>query len=182
MSRRLVTWAVILATGVAGAAVAVIASSQERSSTPPEGGSAARQPADAPAAAEGCTAGEIRAVAVRLLRSYNAADKAGLRRVLADPGDFRWFTVEDRAHGETFGAYNPRAVLSYAARRHRAHDRLRLVSFTFNGHNASFGHFEFEVLRSADDLAPIRYSGKGAALCTVEPPVIAVWAMGREGT
>jgi hypothetical protein len=78
------------------------------------------------------------------------------------------------------GADDLRSLLRYLARRQRARERLQLGSFVLNGNVGSYGHFEFAVLREANDLARTRYEGKRAALCGNGPPRIAAWATGRE--
>ncbi len=68
----------------------------------------------------------------------------------------------------------------YFARRHQLHEQLNLESFGFHIASTGVGDFEFEVLRSADDLAPTPYGGKGAVWCRINPHGLILWAMGRE--
>jgi hypothetical protein len=71
--------------------------------------------------------------------------------------------------------------MSYFAARHARDERLVLRSVRFNGNTPGpYGNFEYRLTRSADDLQPTPYHGKGAALCYRErPDVIFVWSMGR---
>jgi hypothetical protein len=69
--------------------------------------------------------------------------------------------------------------------RHEKRDRLTLTRFKFNGSdrrgNDWFGHFEFEARRVAADWPPGQEhlrNGKGAIVCTLERPMLAVWSLG----
>lgn len=168
--------AVVAATalGVAAALVAVVSRSESGSPARVSGGPRAAE------AERGCTATDVRGVVLRFVRAFNDGDVATLDGVFARAGEFHWYTVDDPARPRDLGAEDRSALLRYLGRRHRAGERLRLVSFAFNGNNASYGHFEFEVDRSAGDLATTRYDGKGAVVCTDGPPRIAAWAMGRD--
>jgi hypothetical protein len=62
---------------------------------------------------------------------------------------------------------------------------LTLQSFKFNGSDLrgteGFGHFEFEAIRLSDDWPANMDSlriGKGAIICTLARPMIAVWSLG----
>ncbi len=61
---------------------------------------------------------------------------------------------------------------------------MRIVKFRFNGSDVrddgGYGHFEYDVIRSADDHArgtPFRATGKGAVNCSIPRTAIAVWSM-----
>jgi hypothetical protein len=62
---------------------------------------------------------------------------------------------------------------------------MRLRSFRFNGSDRRardvFGHFELTAKRAADDwpagLDPVR-PGKGAIVCNLARPMLAVWILG----
>lgn len=82
------------------------------------------------------------------------------------------------------GAARDRSTLvAYFAARHERGERLRLRSFRFNGNaddgrgRDAYGNFEYGLIRSADDLAPARYYGKGAARCREGRSAIWVWSM-----
>jgi hypothetical protein len=70
-------------------------------------------------------------------------------------------------------------LLPYFAARHVAHERLVLTRVKVNGVTAdAYSNFEFDLLRSADDLldGPRLYRGKGAARCSTQR--LMVWSMG----
>jgi hypothetical protein len=70
--------------------------------------------------------------------------------------------------------------MRYFADRHAHHEWLLLRSFQFNGNSNAYGHFEYRLWRSADELAaPVAVLGKGAATCGPARR-IAVWSMGLE--
>jgi hypothetical protein len=51
---------------------------------------------------------------------------------------------------------------------------------TWRRSSGASSNFEYGLTRSADDLAPTRYYGKGAAFCyRKRSDVIFVWSMGR---
>ncbi len=125
-----------------------------------------------------CTESSTRQVVDSFIDAFNKGDVARLNDVLPDflfyatdpPGEF--LSPEPRSRIE---------VMVYFARRHQLHERLNLESFGFHIASTGVGDFEFEVLRSADDLAPTPYGGKGAVWCRIYPHGLILWAMGREG-
>ena len=92
---------------------------------------------------------------------------------------FKWYGVTSPPGVRAFPAAVERpTLLSYFAERHAAHERLQLTNVRINGVTAgAYGNFEFELLRSADDLpgGPRPYRGKGAALCSTGR--LMVWSM-----
>lgn len=88
--------------------------------------------------------------------------------------------MDDPVQPRDLGADDRSGLLRYLARRQRARERQRVLSFAFNGSSGAYGHFELVLLREANDLAPTRYAAKGAALCTSGRARVAAWAMGRE--
>jgi hypothetical protein len=132
-----------------------------------------------------CTAVEVRTLVVRFIRAFNAGDLKRLDRLFARKPDFRWYSTD--APGRRLGgaAYSRATLIPYFARRHRLGERLKLRSFRFNGNSGlsgdTYGNFEYGLIRSADDLSPTRYYGKGASRCyRARPDVIFVWSMARE--
>jgi hypothetical protein len=89
--------------------------------------------------------------------------------------------------GSRFNAsasYRP-SLAAYIARRHARHDRLIVTSFRFNGSDLRglerFGHFEFTATRNADDWPDGQSherSGKGAIICNLDRPALAVFSLG----
>jgi hypothetical protein len=129
---------------------------------------------------EECTAGRVR----RLVRAFAGAFNRGKARALdlsfaAEP-EFRWYSTQ--APGERIGgnAAERDTLLQYFANRYRRGERLELRSVRFNGNGEGYGHFDFRLVRRADDLEPTRLMGKGAAICFHEEDVIAVWSMGHQ--
>lgn len=91
--------------------------------------------------------------------------------------------VLDGCAGERLSgsAYDRSSLVPYFAGRHALGEQLTLRSFRFNGNSSGYGNFEYGLTRSAADLQPTPYYGKGAALCyRSRSDVIFVWSMGRE--
>ena len=84
------------------------------------------------------------------------------------PGE--WYSTD--APGERFNedAYDRSTLVRYFAARHARGERLVLRWFRFNGNtNGSgdpYGNFQYTLVRSADDLEPTRYHGKGQRAAT----------------
>ncbi len=72
------------------------------------------------------------------------------------------------------------AVHAGAAAGHADGEKLRLTSFRFNDNTASYGNFEYTLIRSAEDLPPTVYIGKGAAVCDRTPRTLGVWSMAKD--
>jgi hypothetical protein len=124
-----------------------------------------------------CTRLEVRAVFVRFVDAFNRGDLKRLDRVFAREPDFEWYSTQ--APGERFNevARNRSSLIPYFAERHALAEHLKVGSFQWNGG----GNFEYGLVRSANDLQPTRYYGKGAAHCYPNPSdTIFVWSMGRE--
>ena len=128
-----------------------------------------------------CTAEEVRLLVDRFLHAFNVGDQGLLQQLWSQEGQgYDWYTTD--APGQRIGpAASDRATLmSYFADRHTRREELRLTSFRFNGNSASYGNFEYTLLRQADDLTPTAYGGKGGAVCNASPRTIGVWSMARE--
>lgn len=124
------------------------------------------------------TGAEVRQLVNRFVQAFNAGDQPTLQRLWTRSGHgFEWYSTD--APGQRIDpAGRDRASLgAYFAERHGHREALRLTSFQFNGNAASYGNFEYHLVRHADDLSPTAYVGKGAALCTTMPRTIAVWSM-----
>jgi hypothetical protein len=135
----------------------------------------------APAAFALCTGKQVRSLVTQHIAAFNAGNLSKLDR-LWERDRFQWYSTQ--APGERFNdeARRRSTLLRYFADRHAHHERLRLRSFRFNGNSNGYGHFEYRLWRSADELtAHVAVLGKGAATCG--PPStgrIAVWSMGLE--
>jgi hypothetical protein len=75
------------------------------------------------------------------------------------------------------------SLVGYFIQRHAHGERLQLTSFKVTTsrrrrQSAAWVGFQYRLIRSANDLPPTRYLGKGAAFCPFKPHTIAVWSMG----
>lgn len=130
--------------------------------------------------AANCTSAQVHLLVNRFVRAFNAGDQPTLQRLWAQSGHgFDWYSTD--APGQRIDpAGRDRASLgAYFAERHARRETLRLTSFRFNGNAASYGNFQYTLIRQADDLPATAYVGKGAALCTTMPPTIGVWSMAK---
>jgi hypothetical protein len=139
----------------------------------------AASPGTAPSVADrqACTESSTRQVVDSFIDAFNKGDVARLNDLLPD---FLFYATD--APGE-FWSPEPRGrsdVIAYLTQRHQVHERLKLESFGFNIESTGAGGFVFEVTRSADDLAPTPYGGKGAVFCRTTPHALDRWVMGRE--
>ena len=131
-----------------------------------------------------CSPADTRRVVAAFVGAWNRGDLAAVDRLIARPPVFKWFS--SGAPGARIGAAsaNRRALLRYVAARHARHDRIRLRWFRHNGSDVRtdgrYGHFEYELERSADDWnggAAFVAPGKGAVNCSGGRTTIAVWSM-----
>jgi hypothetical protein len=113
------------------------------------------------------------------VRAFNGGHEPRLDLLFAAEPDFEWYSTDEPGARIQGAAFSRETLLPYFASSHRRGERLKLSSFRFNGNSSGYGHFEYGLDRSADDLAPAGYYGKGAAICTVYEDMIAVWSMGR---
>jgi hypothetical protein len=145
----------------------------------------AAAPPSGPATPRPCTARETRAIVVAFATAWTDGDLDAIRRLAAPEPHFRW--VSAGPPGARFGhhATNRRSLAGYIARRHARNDRLAVRKFRFHGSELRgterFGHFEFRATRDADDWPAGRdhwRAGKGAIICNLGPPVLAVFSLG----
>ncbi|MBB2892063.1 hypothetical protein [Flexivirga oryzae] len=130
-----------------------------------------------------CTDTTVRKLVIGFVRAFNAGDQPTLQRIWARQGNgFDWYITD--GPGQRIGSVaQDRAGLErYFAGRHEAGERLRLTSFQFNGNTAGYGNFQYTLIRRADDLAPTKYTGKGAAICTSTRSMLGVWSMAKTPT
>jgi hypothetical protein len=151
--------------------------SPSTSPSPPSGQAIDASVAKAP---RPCKPREVNSLVADFSRAFNAGDLARLDLLFAPADSFQWYSTT--GPGERFDpeASDRRTLVQYFQRRHARGEGLRLQSFRFNGNGFGFGHFEYGLVRSAEDMAPSPYYGKGAAICTRDRNVIAVWSMGEE--
>lgn len=148
--------------------------------------------ATAAAAPGPCKAAETRAVVFAFARAWTVGNVAAANRLVAPEPHFRWVGA-----GPPGGRSGPRAfdrysVGAFVRARHMHHERITVTSFKFHGSDLrgeesdlrgkeGLGHFEFKAIRLSDDQPtgadPLR-PGKGAIICTLARPMIAVWSIG----
>jgi hypothetical protein len=120
-------------------------------------------------------------------RAWTRGDVAAVNRLVAPEPNFRWVSAPPPPSGGRSGAraFDRAGLGAFIRARHTQHERLTLTSFKFNGSDLrgkeGFGHFEFKATRLSDDLPASMdtlRSGKGAIICTLARPMIAVWSLG----
>jgi hypothetical protein len=140
--------------------------------------------ASAPTASAGepCDERGTRELVARFITAFNRGDVNRLDRLFARGMWWRWYAV-GTAPGKRIqkAAYNRTTLTKYFRTRHRQRERLQLLSFQYVGRWDGYGHFQYELLRSAADMRapqPRTYVGKGAMSCWTGR--LAVWGMGEE--
>lgn len=124
-----------------------------------------------------CDVAALRATFGGFVGAYNGGELRALERLFAREPGFVWFSSGGPARS------NRDALLDDLQRRHKRGDRLRVMTYRFNGYDRDRdrGHFEFEALRRADDLADggwLEVAGKGALDCAAAPVTIALLFIG----
>lgn len=127
-----------------------------------------------------CVSEEVRRLIVGFFEAFNRGEAARLDRLFAPGSSFEWYSTDAPGARLNSAAFDRKTLVHYFAARHARGERLELRTFKFNGYSDGYGHFEYGLVRSADDLAPANYYGKGAAICSDGADVIAAWSMGRE--
>jgi hypothetical protein len=128
-----------------------------------------------------CVSVEVEQLAKRFVEAFNDGDLQALDAIFADEPDFEWYSTG--APGERLLplAGDRPSLVRYFRERHELGERLTLNSFRFNGNSRvsrPYGNFEYTLTRSANDLPPTAFTGKGAALCYRDrSDLILVWAM-----
>jgi hypothetical protein len=115
-----------------------------------------------------CTAMQVRSGLVSFVTAFNAGDYRRLNALFAGSPWFRWYSSS--APGERFDpqAQKRNTLIAYFRGRHEQQDRLRLVSFKFNGNALGYGNLVWKMQRSASDYndgAWFTVEAKGATLC-----------------
>ena len=132
-------------------------------------------------AVSACTAAETRATFNSFVKAYNAGDAATLDTLFAPEPAFQWYSSNPPGVRNRAAAFDRATLLTYFARRHARGDRLRVLSFRFNGEGTELGHFSFTLQRRARDYnsgRPFRIPGKGALSCALTPPAFVVISLG----
>jgi hypothetical protein len=131
---------------------------------------------------QSCDEQGTRELVGRFITAFNRGDTTRLDRLFARGVWWRWYAV-GTAPGKRIqsAAYNRNTLVKYFRARHKKHERLVLLSFQYNGRANGYAHFQYELLRRADDMnapMPRTYVGKGAMSCWAGR--LAVWGMGEE--
>ena len=124
-----------------------------------------------------CDVAALRATFGAFVLAFNRGQLRTLDRLFAREPRFVWFSSGGpaRSHRD--------ALVEHLQRRHERRDRLRAVTFQFNGYERErdIGHFQFEAQRRADDLgggAWLDVVGKGALDCAAPPVTLALLFIG----
>jgi hypothetical protein len=128
----------------------------------------------------GCGDAEVNRLVSQFVGAFNAGSTRRLKLIWSQRF-FRWYSATAPERHSV--VYTPRGFLAYVARRQLRHETLTLLTFKFNGYSSGHGHFEYALMRRADDLNEghaARYYGKGVAYCAGTPHKLVVWSMGYQ--
>jgi hypothetical protein len=131
----------------------------------------------------------IRGVAANVEGFFSAFNRGSSRQVsrfIAPAASFKWYSITEGTKPlRNFVTYSRSQLLRYVVRRHRRHERLRLVMMDAGpGSRQASSAIHFLITRNADDLAPglggtLRIAqGKGELNCRTGR--IYVWSMGMD--
>jgi hypothetical protein len=130
----------------------------------------------------GCSAEASRATWVAFVSAYTRGDFTRLDSLFAQRPRFQWYSANAPGVRRTAAARNRDTLMAYFRARHAEDDRLRLVSFTFNGN----GNFTYRLRRSAGDYrhgAWFGLIGKAAVACSdSSAPQLIVVSLGGPGS
>jgi hypothetical protein len=128
-----------------------------------------------------CANEEVQGLVERFVRAFANGNLQALDEIFADEPDFEWYSTA--APGERLLplAGDRASLVPYFRQRHEVGERLTINSFRFTGNTVRsrpYGNFEYSLTRSANDLAPTAYAGKGAAICYRDrSDLLIVWLM-----
>lgn len=130
----------------------------------------------------GAVAGALRSFAA----AFSAGDQRRLDALFARGDRFAWFSSGSPGARFSPDAGKRETLLRYFAARHAEHDRIRVVSYRFNGFERQrvIAHFELTFARRADDYRDgeeFRSVGKGAVDCSASPVRFMVLSLGGAG-
>jgi hypothetical protein len=138
----------------------------------------------APAGASACTPSEVHVAFSSFVRAFDSGDSARLNMLFAGPGSFVWYSSSPPGRRFSPRAERRDTLVDYFRSRHAAHDRIRVVSFQFNGNLPGYGNFQYRLRRSAADFrggASFVITGKGAAICNHTQARFIVMSVGAAG-
>ena len=129
-----------------------------------------------------CDADAVRSTLRGFTRAFNAGDGKRLDRFFSRT-NFVWYSSAAPGRRTLSGSADRASLVAYFRARHRRHDRLRLLTFRFNGYDQArrLGHFELTAERRADDYrngASFALTGKGALDCAKPSRTFAVLTLG----
>jgi hypothetical protein len=129
-----------------------------------------------------CDVTALRATLAAFVGAYNRGDLPRLDRLFSRD-HFHWYSSGGPGIRLLPEARNRETLIPYFRQRHGRGDRLRLLTYRFNGYERErdVGHFELIGRRRADDSGSagwFRMSGKGALDCSKPPVTIAVMSVG----
>lgn len=136
--------------------------------------------------AKPCKPAEVASLVVRFIDAFNAGNLERLDRVFARKPDFRWYSTDAPAQRFLSVAADRASLIRYFNSRHARGEHLQLRSLRVNGNTVAptlkpYGNFQYRLVRSAGDLPPTNYQGKGALQCYASRgDQIIVWSMARE--
>jgi len=125
-----------------------------------------------------CTAGATKTLVRAFVADYDGGKVQSASALWAPAPRFQWFSTG--APGARLGpaAYERATLAAYFRMRVRAHESLRLTElhagYDPQRHIVDFGG---KLVRTADDLEPMRHPFKGAADCASGRPFLIVWSM-----
>lgn len=116
-----------------------------------------------------CAPSQTTALISRFVTAFNTGDRRALNNAIwGGKLSFKWYAVLAepgvRSQPEAGRRDN---LMDYFAARHAAGEKLALTSVKINGRNIGERGFEFQLLRSAEDLpgGAAAYGGKGESSC-----------------
>ena len=123
----------------------------------------------------GCSRHQVVKLVHAFVAAYTDGDLGRLDRIFTPDPDFQWYFDQVRRGTKGTKVTARSKLLDYFRGRHEQEDRLELLELDVRSARGWHGGFDFEYRldRTANDLDPGEFHGKGAADCT-----IFVWAYG----
>lgn len=123
-----------------------------------------------------CDVAAVRSTLAAFVRAYNRGDLRTLDRLFSYK-HFKWYSWGRNARSDRA------ALIPNFRRRYQRGDRLRSVTYRFNGYEPerNYGHFELHAERRAEDLQDGRWFptvGKGVLACATPPVTLALMFLG----
>jgi len=124
-----------------------------------------------------CDVAALRSKLSAFVQAHNGGDFPLLDRLFSRES-FKWYSWGGPARSDRS------ALIPNFQKRYERGDRLRSVTFRFNGYDRErdLGHFQFQAQRRANDIldgAWFSMTGKGALDCSQQPVTFALMFLGR---